>query len=255
MAWFDSVVDSLAGVTDLLLPWRCAGCRAPGDGWCAACAAEIGGIRRVRRPLLDPEVPVYALGRYRGSARRTVLAYKEDGRRDLAGPLGARIADGLRAVALEHPGALPAGGSCVLVPAPSRRAASRRRGGAHMARVARRAVRHRPEAAAGEAERLVRFADCLALRRGVRDSVGLDAVSREQNLAGRLLVRAGDLPSPRAPVVLVDDVLTTGATLASCTRVLRAAGHRVVAAVVLTATATPSAGWPEQRERGDVGTS
>jgi predicted amidophosphoribosyltransferase len=80
-------------------------------------------------------------------------------------------------------------------------------------------------------------ADCLAVRAGVRDSAGLDPDDRVRNLAGHLLVRPGRLPPRLASVVLIDDVITTGATAAGCSRQLAAAGIRVAAVLSLTATA------------------
>lgn len=225
----------IAGLVDLLLPRRCAGCGVAGTGWCDECAAEIGGLRRVRRPLLDTGPPVYALGRYRAAARRAVLAYKEGGRRDLVVPLGERIADGLRVLAVEHGGAITTGRTCHLVPAPSRRSAARRRGGSHMARIGAHAAGVRSGAGSD-----TRSADCLALRRGVRDSVGLNPGERLRNLAGHLVLRTDEILPPRSLVVVIDDVLTTGATAAGCVRLLDEAGHHVAAVLVLTATSPPA---------------
>jgi predicted amidophosphoribosyltransferase len=186
---------------------------------------------------------VFAAGRYSGPLRTALLAYKERGRRDLAVPLAAVLAGPLAAAraALTVPadGPLRTAGPLAwvpassrpsvdgllrLVPAPSRPAAARGRGGDHVLRLCRLL-------AAGEPA--LGVVPALRLARRTRDSVGLDARQRRANLAGGLRVRAARLPPPRARVVLVDDVVTSGATLAACTTALAERGVRVVAAVVL----------------------
>jgi predicted amidophosphoribosyltransferase len=69
--------------------------------------------------------------------------------------------------------------------------------------------------------------------RRVRDSAGLDAAQRRTNLAGRYRARPG---APGARLVLVDDVVTSGATLTEAARALRAAGEHLVLAAVVAAT-------------------
>jgi predicted amidophosphoribosyltransferase len=207
------VVRLLRAFADLVLPTPCAGCGQAGERWCAACRARFDhpGIRAV--PGLPP---VVVLAPYAGPARSTVLAYKERGRRDLAGPLAARVAVALAALGVPR---------AVVVPAPSRRSAARSRGGDHMVRLARALPGGVPVARA------------LVLRVGARDSVGLDAAARAANLARHLGVRPRAVPPPGTPVVLLDDVLTTGATARAATALLHDAGCRVVAVVVLTAVA------------------
>jgi predicted amidophosphoribosyltransferase len=80
----------------------------------------------------------------------------------------------------------------------------------------------------------------LRLGRRARDSVGLDAAARVANLAGRLRVDARAVPPAGAAVVLVDDVVTTGATLRACRAALVSAGRDVTAAVVLADATTPA---------------
>ena len=114
-----SPASLLAALLDLLLPGSCGGCAAPGTGWCAGCAAQLG-------PPLWPVLPgglaVSAAGRYRGRLRSAVLEYKERGRRDLAGPLSSLLIPPLGQMAgaarrVARPGSVAAVGG----PGPRRR--------------------------------------------------------------------------------------------------------------------------------------
>ncbi|TDD93236.1 ComF family protein [Saccharopolyspora karakumensis] len=220
--------EALSGLADLLLPLHCVGCDVAGTAWCPRCAGRLGGLRRVDRPMFGNSPPVFALGRYRGVARRAVLAYKEDGQRGLAPPLGAQLATGLRSITLDR--SLEPG--WWLVPAPSRAMTSRRRGGAHMARIA-----HFAAIELSAAGMPARVADCLLTGPGAADSAGLTPQQRLDNLAGRVLVRPGRLPPEGAQVALLDDVVTTGATVTGAAAALDGARRPVAVALALTATA------------------
>src|SRR3954447_7850682 len=76
-------------------------------------------------------------------------------------------------------------------------------------------------------------APALRVGRGVRDSVGLAPAARRANLAGRVLPRPAGLPPSGISVVLVDDVVTTGATAAACATALLQTGVPVSAIMVL----------------------
>ncbi|MPZ79087.1 MAG: ComF family protein [Actinophytocola sp.] len=205
-------------LVDLILPQRCAGCAAPLAAWCPTCARSLGAPVSVARPGL----PVaYALGDYRGPARRAVLAYKERGRRELAGHLGGALAAALPSIRA---------GPMVLVPAPSRPAAARARGGQHMTVVARHCA-----AVLRAGGRWAAVVPALRLDHRAADSVGLDAEERAANLLGRLRPDPRHPPPAGVPVVLVDDVITTGATATACVSALRSVGVPVAAVVALTA--------------------
>ncbi|WP_330228838.1 ComF family protein [Nocardia sp. NBC_00508] len=185
---------------DLVLPASCAGCGRAGAGWCAKCDAALAGPPVRVWPRTDPGVPCWALAPYAGPVRRAVLAAKERGRRDLAEPLGAALAGGLAELrSARRP--------LVLVPAPSRVVAARRRGGDPVLRSARVATRWLPDS---------RVVSLLRMGPGVRDSVGLTPAERARNLGGRVTTAPGRVADwgipPNAEVVVIDDVLTTGAT-------------------------------------------
>lgn len=213
---------TLAGVLDLILPLECGGCGAPSARWCDACAAELA-VRpdepHVVSPRIDPLAPVFALGRYAGARRRAILACKERGRADLIPPLARALALGVHRLLAWGMVETP----LTLVPAPTRRTAARRRGGDPVARLARAAVAGHPDVAVAQA---------LRMKALVRDSVGLSTSARERNVAGRVVLRGRP---PGTEVVVVDDIITTGATARESVRTLREAGVRVAAVLALAA--------------------
>lgn len=226
MGFANSALESALAALELVLPVSCAGCGTPGSACCPECFAGLARpVPVARGPTAG--IPVYALARYAGTARRLVLAYKERGRRDLAGRLAAALAAAVPYLPQARPGA---DGRWWLVPVPSRRVASRVRGGPHLLRLARGCA-----AELAEAGRPSAVAPALHLGRGARDAVGLDRDQRAANLAGRLRLDPRGLPPPATPVVLLDDVVTTGATAAECARTLRAGGIPVTAVLAITA--------------------
>lgn len=208
----------LADLLDLVLPRDCAGCRAPGRTLCQACIAALGPPRP-HRPTPCPEglPPLVAAASYDGAVRAALLAHKERGRLGLARPLGTALAAAVREL-----GPPP---RVLLVPVPSSPAAVRERGQDHARRLARAAARGVPGATARP---------LLMPGRALADQSGLSAAGRAANLAGAMRVRR----SVRGlPVVVVDDVVTTGATLAEAARALQVAGAEVHGCAVVGATA------------------
>jgi predicted amidophosphoribosyltransferase len=201
---------------DLLLPRTCAGCGVPGSAVCPRCRRWLAAPRlatpRRHPPGLPPTV---AAGPYAGPVRPVVLEFKEHGRAELARPLGAALALAVTVLLRGLPGGPP--GPVLLVPVPSSAAAVQRRGRDH--------VRELAGCAAGELRAAgvpARPLPVLRRGRGTRDSAGLDAGERRRNLAGRFrlhLPRGGGLPA--GTLVLVDDVVTSGATLTEAARALR----------------------------------
>lgn len=122
----------------------------------------------------------------------------------------------------------PAPRAICLVPAPSRPSAARVRGGPHVERLAREAAR---VLAARGIE--VAVAPALTLAASARDAVGLGREQRRANLASHLRFREAGRPPPGFGIVVLDDVITTGATAAACVAALAAEGFTVSAVLAL----------------------
>jgi predicted amidophosphoribosyltransferase len=227
-------------------PWRCES----GAPMLAAVSGEQpspdpgGGTPGVAAPETGPRLPVWALAVYAGATRGVVLAWKNGSRRDLARTIAAigRHAGRAWGDVLLGEGRW-SGAHLLVVPAPS--GARRRLAGRFVVGPLAGAVAQGLETAAhgtattgpAQAERVMAV-DALRRGSGRAHQAGLGVAARGANRRDMRLARA--LP-PGSACVLVDDVLTTGATLAECRRTLVAAGHDVVGALVLAAT-PPSAG-------------
>ncbi|WP_433301179.1 ComF family protein [Actinoplanes sp. CA-030573] len=248
----------LGDLADLVLPAACAGCgveRLPLTyGVCRACASGLEALRPFRTAPAPPPPGLprcVAVGRYEGPLRCALLAYKERGRHRLARPLGALLATAVAPLA-------PRGRPVALIPVPSTRAAARERNGDHMARLAAQAVRRLR--AGGWDAGVSRALEALPRP----DSASLSVVERRVAAENSLRIRSGRIGFSRhatlrkCTLVVVDDIVTTGATLAAVRRRLEEANMQVAGAAVLAATQLRKTvsrdsrpGVPKRRNLGD----
>jgi len=244
----DGIVDGVvATLVDLVLPGGCAGCGVSSrSAVCPDCALELRRTPELHRPRpLPPGLPpCLAGGDYAGPVREMLLAYKERGRRGLAAPLGDRLGAVVRAgwvgEAWAGQGYRVGDAPVALVPVPGTAAAIRSRHGDHMVRLAQQAVRFldRSGVAAAVASplRALPKKDSSHLDRDQRAAAARTAFAVRSGLFSHVRLEALRAVADQGAVVLVDDILTTGATLAAVAGVLRDAGIPVAFAATIVAT-------------------
>lgn len=205
---------SAAALSEIIFPSRCLGCRELGIKICSQCRAYWHPhIYRTQISSGVNKFPVYSAVEYSSVAQRVLLGSKE---------LGLLDADQLILQALFHSLKYLYGeiGIADLVPVPSRKSALRRRG--------RNFILTHSLELSKYPQVLVR--PVLHHTRRVRDQASLSAKQRQINLDGSFGCMTSANPAS-TPVIIVDDVVTTGATLREAGRALYAGGFTVIGAI------------------------
>jgi ComF family protein len=211
-------MDLATAAADLLLGAACPGCRRPSRALCSACTAAIAPRPAVvrSRPL-----EVAASGAHTGVLRLAIVAWKEEGRTSLLRALAHLLAASVVEVTCDSSDGV------VLVPVPASRRSRLARGADVVDQLAHRAAGLLRDVGAD-----VTVRQALQVARRTADQSGLSARDRARNLAGAFALRSAEGLDGRN-IVVVDDIVTTGATLGEAVRALTAAGHRPRAAAVV----------------------
>jgi predicted amidophosphoribosyltransferase len=219
-SFLSAVIEALRDALAVFFPVFCAGCGEADRVVCGACQVQL--VPEVTRRALTTAVPVYTSLIYESEVRRVLLALKEEGRTEIAHflgpPMRAALDAALSAATAVGADALEAT-ECELATVPTSAAAWRRRGFDPVWLLCRKAG-YRP-------------ARVLVVTRRTRSQKTLGELERATNLAGSMQAR-GSLAGRR--FVLVDDILTTGATLREAVRAIEDAGGRVLCAAAVTYT-------------------
>ncbi|OII38451.1 hypothetical protein BIU98_13460 [Curtobacterium sp. MMLR14_010] len=209
--------DALVAVVALFLPVACLGCGTPDRALCRSCRAALAG--RPHRVRLVGGVRLDAAFEYEGLVRTLLLELKLRGRVDVAGPLGHRTAALVRQALAEAPP-----GTVVLRVPPSPRGRRRRGFDPVVLLLARGGVRGTGQLHRVRAPGRRLSGGGLAAGAGQKERTALERVAATVGTLRAVRVQGRD-------VVLVDDVVTTGVTMAEAVRAVRAAGGRVVRCV------------------------
>lgn len=226
----DVMLSFRVAAADLIIGAACAGCGRPALVLCHRCARELLPSPREAWPdpvpmeLLQPTtiIPV-ASGSHQGPLRAALAAYKEDGQFGLLPTLSHMLA-----ASMCH--AVPGRRAVGIIPIPSSRSARVRRGHDAVGDLAK---------AAAAAMRAIgvdcRVEQCLCHGRKVADQSGLSAQARARNMRGAMRAKPAAGLAGRE-IVIVDDILTTGATMVEAARALSTVGIRPVGIAVVAAT-------------------
>ncbi|MBH0008786.1 ComF family protein [Salinibacterium sp. SWN1162] len=212
--WHGALIDALRDAWALLMPVECAGCERVDRALCDECARRL-----VAQPSIHStpqHLAVHYALRYEGRARRVLLAFKNHHRTDLARALSTSFLPALLQAIDAASSSDPATHPVQIVAVPSSRGAFRTRGYHPMALILR---------AAG-----VRHARVLRVAQETRSQKLLSAQQRADNVHGAFIA-THSLAGIR--VIIVDDVLTTGATIDEAARAISAAGATVVGAATI----------------------
>jgi ComF family protein len=211
-------MDLATAAADLLLGAACPGCGRAARSLCPTCLDVVAPRPAVVRTR---PVRVAASGEHDGVLRLAIVAWKEEGRACLLRPLAHLLASSV--VEVVGASARPV----VLVPVPTTRRSRLARGADVVDQLARQAAVLLRSTGVDATSR-----PALRVARHTADQAGLDARARARNLAGAFALRSSAGLAGR-DVLVVDDIVTTGATLREAVRALAAGGQPPLGAATI----------------------
>ena len=202
-------MQTFTELSHLVFPTRCYGCNSLGISICTDCRREwIPHYYKTHINLLS----VHSAIMYTPTASKIILAAKENGLQGADDLLIAAIVHVLSKARLDR-------GYFTLVPVPSSKRSQRRRGRSFIVDLTKAISKHTG----------IAVNDCLQVSRRVSDQSGLTRIQRSSNMHGAFSVKAGAIL--RGDAIVIDDVVTTGATLREAARALNSQGFHAFGSV------------------------
>jgi len=227
-------MDLISAAIDLYLGGRCHGCGQPGRSPCIDCLAALSP-RPAAQLRAGLDVPLISSLGY-DVATPFVIAYKDRGAWGLTSPLGMTLASSVERL-LDDAGIDEADWrSVILVPVPSSQSAIKKRGFDHTATLASFVAKQLG----------CRWSGLLRRVTQVGDQVGRGASGRAINQAGSMAARPRSRAGAQEVVVVIDDIVTTGATAIEAVRALQGASYYVAGVATVADTALGSSGARRQ---------
>ena len=207
-------MDIFSELSHLVFPIRCFGCNALGQSICTACRREwIPHYYKTQTTGFN----VHSALIYSPTASKIILAAKENGLKGADDLLIEAIMHVLIKLQLEKVSLKKS--YFTLIPIPSSRQSQRRRGRSFIVDLTK-AISHNTG---------ININDCLQVSSRVSDQSGLTIVQRISNMNGAFSLKSGAIL--RGDAILIDDVVTTGATLREAARALNSQGFQAFGSV------------------------
>lgn len=216
-------------IRDILMPRGCAGCDCPDVVLCDDCADQFQST--IVFPLPDAILSGFACATYTRQARHAILSWKDHDDVECDSPFAQAMIS-----LIERSGVmckLQQLGECVITPMPSSPASIRKRGRRQCVPLARAITRYLCAAHIHAS-----YGELLCTKHVRTKSVQQsNARARQQRIKNHLqLTRAGQRMDHTVPVILIDDIVTTGSTMRSACQVLQQHGYTVMSALTLAYT-------------------